>query len=261
MAAERSKRVVKSRGQWIDGQFILHVNNYGLEEGERSVWDQELGGDDWKTEVPQPEKKASKARDLSLPKPPAAPKEHSEEEKDRMRSNAEIQAARLASEGPRRHFFWRHRARRVSSQGRQISCDTIKRNWRSLFVYPPPPDTHSFQPFGATLAAPRAGVDVPGEDLSAPFVQPSYIAVPLRDYQLEGLRFLAQSWANGVSAILGDEMGLGKTLQTISFLAWLKFDRGVPGPHLVVAPLSVLSSWMSEFKRRWCVAAASALSP
>ena len=46
-------------------------------------------------------------------------------------------------------------------------------------------------------------------------------------------------------------MGLGKTLQTISFLAWLKFERGVPGPHLVVAPLSVLSSWMSEF-RRFC---------
>ena len=38
-------------------------------------------------------------------------------------------------------------------------------------------------------------------------------------------------------------------LQTIAFLAHLKFDLGVPGPHLVVAPLSVLSSWMTEIKR------------
>jgi hypothetical protein len=38
-------------------------------------------------------------------------------------------------------------------------------------------------------------------------------------------------------------------LQTIAFLAHLKFELGVPGPHLVVAPLSVLSSWMTEIKR------------
>ena len=45
-------------------------------------------------------------------------------------------------------------------------------------------------------------------------------------------------------------MGLGKTLQTISFLAHLH-GRGIPGPSLVVCPLSVISSWMAEFKR-WC---------
>lgn len=41
----------------------------------------------------------------------------------------------------------------------------------------------------------------------------------------------------------------GKTLQTIAFLAHLKFDLGVCGPHLVLCPLSVLSSWLTEFKR------------
>lgn len=46
-------------------------------------------------------------------------------------------------------------------------------------------------------------------------------------------------------------MGLGKTLQTIAFLAHLKFERGVEGPHLVVVPLSVISSWTNEFKK-WC---------
>jgi SWI/SNF-related matrix-associated actin-dependent regulator of chromatin subfamily A member 5 len=47
----------------------------------------------------------------------------------------------------------------------------------------------------------------------------------------------------------GDEMGLGKTLQTITLLAHLKFVEGVSGPHLVVCPLSVLSSWVHEFKK------------
>ncbi|EFN54637.1 hypothetical protein CHLNCDRAFT_9749, partial [Chlorella variabilis] len=42
-----------------------------------------------------------------------------------------------------------------------------------------------------------------------------------------------------------------KTLQTIALLSYLKFERGVQarGPHLVVVPLSVLPSWMSEFER------------
>jgi SWI/SNF-related matrix-associated actin-dependent regulator of chromatin subfamily A member 5 len=44
--------------------------------------------------------------------------------------------------------------------------------------------------------------------------------------------------------------GLGKTLQTISFLAYMQSERGVAGPSLVVVPLSVISSWLAEF-RRW----------
>ena len=67
----------------------------------------------------------------------------------------------------------------------------------------------------------------------------------MRAYQVQGLNWLANLYQNGINGILADEMGLGKTLQTIAFLAHLKFDLGVPGPHLVVAPLSVLSSWMT----------------
>lgn len=40
----------------------------------------------------------------------------------------------------------------------------------------------------------------------------------------------------------------GKTLQTISFLGYLK-ERKTKGSHLVVCPLSVLSTWMNEIKR------------
>ena len=46
-------------------------------------------------------------------------------------------------------------------------------------------------------------------------------------------------------------MAAGKTLQTIAFLSTLKYAKGVDGPFLIVAPLSVLSSWMTEF-RKWC---------
>ena len=43
--------------------------------------------------------------------------------------------------------------------------------------------------------------------------------------------------------------GLGKTLQTISFLAYLKHHRGLPGPHLIVVPKSTLQNWAREFGR------------
>ena len=81
--------------------------------------------------------------------------------------------------------------------------------------------------------------------------QPKCILAEMRSYQLEGLNWLLLMHANGMNPILGDEMGLGKTLQTISFLATLKFELGVGGPHLVVVPLSVINSWLTEFKK-WC---------
>ena len=60
--------------------------------------------------------------------------------------------------------------------------------------------------------------------------------------------FLQVLYENGVNGILGDEMGLGKTVQCIAFVALL-MQNGVKGPFLVVAPLSTLPNWVSEFKR------------
>lgn len=82
--------------------------------------------------------------------------------------------------------------------------------------------------------------------------QPSYLhgeGRTLRDYQLEGLNFLAFSWTKRNNVILADEMGLGKTLQTISFLGWLMYSRNVLGPFLVVVPLSTIAAWVREFAR------------
>lgn len=41
----------------------------------------------------------------------------------------------------------------------------------------------------------------------------------------------------------------GKTLQTISFLGWLKNEKSVYGPFLVVVPLSTMAAWQREFAR------------
>jgi SNF2 family DNA or RNA helicase len=40
-----------------------------------------------------------------------------------------------------------------------------------------------------------------------------------------------------------------KNLLSLPLQAYLKYDRGVGGPHLVVVPLSVLANWVQEFKR------------
>eukprot|EP00871_Galdieria_phlegrea_P000345 jgi/Galph1/1310/GphlegSOOS_G5961.1 len=69
----------------------------------------------------------------------------------------------------------------------------------------------------------------------------------LRDYQLEGVNWLAFSWCHNRNVILADEMGLGKTLQTIAFLGWLRHEKNVPGPFLIVVPLSTITSWQREF--------------
>ena len=78
--------------------------------------------------------------------------------------------------------------------------------------------------------------------------QPDYIQNgQLREFQLKGLNFLCLNWTKGNNVILADEMGLGKTVQTVSFLSWLRNDRGQEGPSLVVAPLSVIPAWCDTF--------------
>ncbi|XVE81561.1 hypothetical protein DITRI_Ditri15bG0074700 [Diplodiscus trichospermus] len=69
----------------------------------------------------------------------------------------------------------------------------------------------------------------------------------LRSYQLEGLQWMLSLFNNNLNGILADEMGLGKTIQTISLIAYLMENKGVTGPHLIVAPKAVLPNWIHEF--------------
>lgn len=71
----------------------------------------------------------------------------------------------------------------------------------------------------------------------------------LRDYQLGGVRWLYSLYRSGLNGILADEMGLGKTLQIISFLVLLCAMHELRGPHLIVMPLSVISSWTADFAK------------
>jgi superfamily II DNA or RNA helicase len=75
--------------------------------------------------------------------------------------------------------------------------------------------------------------------------KPANLQARLRDYQLEGYRWLARLSHWGVGGVLADDMGLGKTVQTLAVL----LDRADEGPTLVVAPTSVGDNWAIETKR------------
>jgi len=51
-----------------------------------------------------------------------------------------------------------------------------------------------------------------------------------------------------LGACLADDMGLGKTIQVIGYWLGLK-ERGEVGPHILVAPASLLANWRSELAR------------
>jgi len=70
----------------------------------------------------------------------------------------------------------------------------------------------------------------------------------LREYQIKGYTWMKSLFENGINGILADEMGLGKTVQCISLIAHLISEQ-CQGPFLVVAPLSTIPNWYSEFKR------------
>jgi SWI/SNF-related matrix-associated actin-dependent regulator of chromatin subfamily A member 5 len=72
----------------------------------------------------------------------------------------------------------------------------------------------------------------------------------LKQYQLEGFSWLLYLKNNGVGGILGDDMGLGKTLQTLTVFQHMK-DHEAYRDHkfLVVCPLSVLTTWVTEIAR------------
>uniref|UniRef100_A0A8C2E5H5 Proliferation-associated SNF2-like protein n=1 Tax=Cyprinus carpio TaxID=7962 RepID=A0A8C2E5H5_CYPCA len=88
---------------------------------------------------------------------------------------------------------------------------------------------------------------VNGQPVPAP--QPKlFTGGVMRWYQVEGIEWLRMLWENGINGILADEMGLGKTIQCIAHIAMM-VEKKVLGPFLVVAPLSTLPNWISEFKR------------
>lgn len=79
--------------------------------------------------------------------------------------------------------------------------------------------------------------------------QPFLLRGQLREYQHDGLDWLAGLYNGETNGILADEMGLGKTIQTIALLSYLACEKERWGPHLIVVPTSVMLNWEMEFKR------------
>lgn len=69
----------------------------------------------------------------------------------------------------------------------------------------------------------------------------------LRDYQKEGVKWLAYLNDNNMGGCLADDMGLGKTVQTIALLC--KTYKESDLPTLIVMPRSLIFNWESEFKK------------
>ena len=70
----------------------------------------------------------------------------------------------------------------------------------------------------------------------------------LRDYQVDGVNWLASTWYKKQSCILADEMGLGKTVQIVCYLEHLFRVEQIRRPYLVVVPLSTVEHWRREFE-------------
>lgn len=76
-------------------------------------------------------------------------------------------------------------------------------------------------------------------------VVPATLTAELRDYQVEGYKWMRRLAEWGVGGCLADDMGLGKTVQAIAVL----LDRREVGPTLIVAPVSVGFNWMREVEK------------
>ncbi len=70
----------------------------------------------------------------------------------------------------------------------------------------------------------------------------------LRDYQVEGVRWMLACWYRRRGCILADEMGLGKTVQVTAVLEHVHRVENLRGPFLIVVPLSTIEHWRREIE-------------
>ncbi|KGN37137.1 helicase [Knoellia subterranea KCTC 19937] len=75
---------------------------------------------------------------------------------------------------------------------------------------------------------------------------PSTLKATLRPYQEDGFRWLSLLWDLGLGGVLADDMGLGKTLQVVATALRAKERGELADPMLIIAPTSVLGTWVDE---------------
>lgn len=81
-----------------------------------------------------------------------------------------------------------------------------------------------------------------------PVEVPAGIDATLRDYQRDGLSWLAFLYEHQLGGVLADDMGLGKTLQTLASFVHL-LQTAPEARFLVIAPTSVVDNWRRETER------------
>jgi len=88
--------------------------------------------------------------------------------------------------------------------------------------------------------------------------QPEGLVATLRPYQREGFHWLSFLHEHGLGGVLADDMGLGKTLQALAMItrareaARLQAQNSgatLAPPFLVIAPASVVGTWVSEARK------------
>ncbi|MDD5306783.1 MAG: DEAD/DEAH box helicase, partial [Deltaproteobacteria bacterium] len=107
-------------------------------------------------------------------------------------------------------------------------------------------------PFVGVEAEGELGDLVRGEMDIEPCSTPEGFGGKLRPYQERGLSWLAFLGRTGLGACLADDMGLGKTVQLLALLVDERNKvRGgmLPGPTLLVCPMSVIGNWQAETAR------------
>ncbi len=74
--------------------------------------------------------------------------------------------------------------------------------------------------------------------------------ISLKEHQKEGISWLQSLYSNGLTGcLLADDMGLGKSLQVLYFLEWFSQTTNFNKPCLIVAPVSLLENWESEYSK------------
>jgi superfamily II DNA or RNA helicase len=99
------------------------------------------------------------------------------------------------------------------------------------------------------LKRPKIAVegDLPEFDPHRSDPPPRGLLSRLRPYQQSGYDWMRYLRRAGLHGCLADDMGLGKTHQTMAFLLSL-YEEGARRPSLVVAPTSVLDSWIQKMR-------------
>lgn len=73
---------------------------------------------------------------------------------------------------------------------------------------------------------------------------PANLKAKLREYQIDGFKWLKRLSALGFGGILADEMGLGKTIEIIAFLLSEENKKSI-----IISPTSLVYNWKAELEK------------